>query len=213
MISVETIFQRVNFDLIQKGKGQYTSNDTFNRDLEQVQNELYSLRLTEFESMGVVSDSLSPFLKEVTLDIVTNLVTKPDDYRHLVDMRYMWVQNVEGCAEPTITLIPMDYCSPNEEYLALTSPIRKNSRTKKHINYSLVNDKFRVYENGRVLLKYLRVPNPAVRAVQVNVTTDEEDYDSVNTVDLEWEMIDYPIFVAMMLQKKALETKDTQLLK
>ncbi len=209
MISVELLFQRVNFDLIQKGKGQYTSNDTFNRDLEQVQEELFTLRVSEFETSGVVSDSLSVFLKEEPLEIVTNLVTKPDDYRHLVDMRYMWVQNVEGCAEPTITLIPMDYTSPNEEYLTLTSPIRKNSRAKKHISYSLVNDKFRVYENGRVFLKYLRKPTPAERVVTVNVTTDEEDYDSVNTVDLEWNMIDYPIFVSMMLQKKVMETKDT----
>lgn len=209
MISVDLLFQRVNFDLIQKGKGQYTSNDTFNRDMEQVQEELYTLRVSEFETSGVVSDSLSVFLKEETLDIVNNFVEKPDDYRHLVDMRYMWVKNVEGCAEPTVTLIPMDYTSPNEEYLTLNSPIRKNSRSKKHISYSLVNDKFRVYENGRVVLKYLRKPAAAERVVTVNVTTDEEDYDSVNTENLEWSMIDYPMFVSMMLQKKVMETKDT----
>lgn len=214
-ISVKTIFDRVA-DLSRKDKSGYTSSEEFNRNLAQAQNMLMAYYYHRFEQEQEIVDNLNPFVVEKTLPIARSFVSLPQDYRHRLQLVYLFIQN-DNCPPtpvPSYERIVMHYCSANEEALLESSAIRRPNLEKKSLHHTFVSNKIRVLPRdltGYVELKYLRDSKQAVYATTLDTVNDQENYDPINSIDLEWEDQDTNNFVDIMLLFQGIATREDAL--
>lgn len=217
MIPVQDIIKRVQ-DLSRKDKSGYMSSEELTRDLNETQQMLMDYYWDRFSNSQDGIDSLNPFIKEVELQIKNGFVDFPDDYRHRIEMGNVFIENQYGdncsVSNPKVTEAELRYLHPSEERLTVTSHIRKPSVEKKRIYHSFVNNRIKILPKetvGYVVLKYLAQPPVAIYATTINPTTDKEEYDASNSVDLEWNAQDLHNIVDIMLLFKAIEVRESAL--
>jgi hypothetical protein len=214
-ISPQTIFNRVT-DLSRKDKSGYMSADEFNRNLQEAQNMLMAYYYYRFEQEQEFVDNLNPFVVEVVLPIAISYVSLPLNYRHRLQLAYLYIQN-ENCPPtpvPSHERIVMHYCSANEEALLTSSAIRRPNLSTKSLHHTFINNKIRVLPRdllGFVELKYLRDPVRAIYAITLDVANDQENYDPINSVDLEWEQQDTNNIVDIMLIFQGISSREDAL--
>lgn len=216
MVQVKLIFDRVA-TLSRKDKAGYMSADEFNQDLAQAQELLMQFYYERFEREQIVVDSLMPFLKEVQLPILNGFVDFPTDYRHRLQLEYLYTYN-DGCCEDSSTIAepyPMDYLNANEVAYNESSPIRKASINKKIFRHTFINNKIKVFPKnllGQVNLKYLIQPPVALYAVTLDVVNQQENYDDANSINLQWLEQDAQNLSDIMLFFKAIATRESALM-
>lgn len=214
-ISTKVIYDRVT-QLSRKDKSGYMSSDEFNSNLEQAQNMLMAFYYYRFEQEQEIVDNLNPFVVEVTLAIANSYVQLPLNYRHRLQLAYLKIEN-ENCPPlpvPKHERIIMHYCSANEQALLESSAIRRPSLANKSLHHTFVNNKIRVLPRdllGYVELKYLRNYNSAIYATTLDIVNDQENYDPINSVDLEWEVQDVDNIVDIMLLFQGISSREDAL--
>jgi hypothetical protein len=218
MIQVVDIFNRVR-DLSKKDKSGYLSSEEFNRNLNETQQILLDYYFERFGRDQYDQDSINPFLKEERLPIVNGFVDFPSDYRHRVEVGNIYIENVynSDCtvSNPKVEELALRYLHPSEERLTLNSAIRKPSIKKKLLYHTFVNNKIRIRPSeaqGTIALKYIMSPPEAKYATVVNVNTDKEDYDPINSVDLIWNEQDKHNIVDIMLMFLGIQIRESALI-
>lgn len=196
MISVNTLFERVNLDLVKKGKGGYSSNVEFNRDLRFAQNDLMSMYIESYDATQEAVDGLSPFIKEVST--TDGFILYPNDYRHEMEVGRM----LNGVSYPSLEI------KTNNKAYIFSSVIRKPSIAKKSFWHEYLSDRIKFYpEDGAVAqIKYISQFPEAIRGVIQ--TGDEEVYFAGGTTDLIWPEKEESRFVNILLMYKGIQTRD-----
>lgn len=210
MISVQTLFQRVNTDLVLKGLGGFANNQVFNRSVNDAQNILFEYYAEKFRMSQKVADALRPFIEYADILISSGSFAFPSDYRHLLDVSYKLSTNTGG--EPTTEYHQMREKAQNETRNAFRKPMAGKPKT---YAYELSSDGNFVYPSsltGSVRVKYLRTPVSANRAVVVNATTDDEDYTTTGTVNLEWPEQELTNFIDLLMYFKGVEIRESDLI-
>jgi hypothetical protein len=207
MISINDLYIAVNNDLARKDHAGYTSTDEFNRINNLIQGLLMDYYLEKNDARA--KEALRPFVEEVKIQSTTEYYDLPEDYRQRLDVGFETATNSTTGGEPTFTITSASHLDYDEELQTAESAILRDSQA-----FSLIGSQIKVRPStfiGRVYLKYYRNPADASRAFTLNVTTKEEEYDSVNTVDLEWNQSEWNNFVTLHLFFKGLSTRNTDL--
>lgn len=209
MINVDTLFNRLN-DLILKQKSGYLTNDEFNRLLASAQDLVYGYEYAQYEKRQSVSDALAGFVKTAQSAITAgNAGARPDDYRH--DLRNSTVRiptTVDGVA--TLLNKTCTYLHQDEINLTIDSSLRGPSMDRFY--YHFENEEIQVLPaiTGYFLLRYLRQPTTPLRAVTVDVSNDQENYDSAGSTQLEWPSRMITTFEDIMCWYLGLQTRDSE---
>lgn len=195
MISVNTLFERINLDLVKKGKGGYSSNDEFNRDVNFAQNDLMTMYIQTYDATQEAVDALSVFTKEVST--AESYLLYPDDYRHEMEVNRV----VDGVHYPSYEI------KTNNRGLIFSSQIRKPDIDKKSFWHEYLSDRIVFYPSGVISsVKYISQYPEASRAViQFG---DEEVYNDASTVNLIWPAKEESRFINLLLVYKGLQIRD-----
>lgn len=213
MIDVQTLWLRVNEDLARKNKSGFTSNDEFNREVNEAQLDLMNYYHRLFEDTNHLSDAVGPFIKSSTLPVVSQMVTYPTDYRHLISLRVDYINNTTCGAEPTEQPIKSDRVRAAEIDTRLESFILRPDLKKKVVMHSFINGAIKVWPRvNEVIVTYLRKPATATRGVTLDTVNDLETYSSGTTTHLEWPEQEQSNFVDLLLLSKGLAVKETALI-
>ncbi len=209
MIDVQVLFNRVNVDMVRKGIGGFSTNDQFNRGMNEASDILFEYwSVKSFQDQDVL-DALMPFISSFDAVISAGTAAYPATYRRMLSIEYKKVDNSTG--EPVIELIPMINVPQNQKRMAYRKPVKSDKKT---YGYEFGSTSALLYPSeltGEVRFKYLRYPVTANRAVTVNVTTDDQDYTTVGTVQLEWPAHQLTNLVNIMLMDKGVEVQRTEL--
>lgn len=197
MIDVQTLWQRVNQDLIKLGQTGFDSNESFNRDMNEAELVMLDYHHRMYGLSQNLSDAVNPFVKKQEVQIVSGFVSEPSDYAHRLDMEYKVVVNT--ALEPTVSYTPMNIekVGENRSLSAIRRPTITDTDT---YSYRQESGGFYVLPpelTGYVRITYLRYPISGSRAV--TVASDQEVYDSGNSVNLEWPATELSNFVDLML--------------
>ncbi len=215
MINVQYIFNAVN-DLTRKNNAGYTSNEEFNRHLNQCQDILMRYYYKLFEEAQIIVDSLMPFLIEANLPIGANArIPFPSDYRYRLEVGYLEIYNPD-CGETGLQINPKPchYLAANEVIETLSSPIRKPSKNKRIYKHTFINDYIQLYPidlTGYAHFKYVRKPVQAVYGVIIDLVNRIEVYDPATSVNLEWLEQDRDNLVDLMLMLNGIALRETAL--
>lgn len=195
-------------DLMSKDHSGYFDNDEFNRLLKLSENTLFEYYLAVFERSRVLSAPISPFKTEADLSISGGVYPFPNNYRHRIELMAKVVDVVDGVV--TITQYPAYFLNAGSIGMTITSPIRKPSITKRKFNFEENENGFILYPSGTypVRLVYFRDITYAVRAVTINDTTLQEDYDSDSSTQPEWSDSEFDNLVDLMLFYKGLRVRE-----
>lgn len=215
MIPIETLYKRTTNDLLRKGKGGYISSEEFNRAVSDAQNMLQNFYLSKLDSDIKYLNHLSPFVKEKICAVNNScLVVLPGNFRRHLELSYYNIPDADCDSDEidTKARYPAYFVKSNEEYLTVTSPIRKASGTR--ILYTVLDGALRVTgaESNRVYVKYIIHPPVAVRGYTPNLTTDREDYDPSTTVDLIWNSQDEVNLRDILLLNQGIQIRESELL-
>lgn len=215
MILIETVFQLVT-DLLSKDKGGYTSNDEFNRYSQQAEQSLWQYYSQIFEASKMVPDGMQPFTKELGVVLsAAGRASLPADYGHWLQLWWNEVLNGDCGEEPTTTKHLLEYLEKNESGLTLKSTIRRPSRATDILNWEFVNAQIQVYPTTlqpSITLEYLRFPVYSVRAVTIDATNDQENYDAGATINYEWRDQDQNNLVDLILLQYGIVIRESDVI-
>lgn len=210
MIDVQVLYSRVELDLARKGIGGFSSNNQFNRSMKEAEIILFEYWAEKFSEDQDVVDALLPFIASYESQIVSGRASYPSDYRRMLSVDHKNVVNTTG--EPVVNFTKVRKIAENEDRRAYRKPVVGNDKTYVYAFYS---DHVRISPNdltGYVEFRYLRVPVYGNRVVTVNTSTDDQDYNSVSSRQLEWPEHQFSNIVDIMLLAKGAEIQRTELL-
>lgn len=212
MIDVNYIYQRVS-DLSAKHKSGYITNDQFNRDLAHMQDLLWRFYIDMYASTKRIIDVMSTFIELTSVKVVDGMVTPPSGFEHIIEGSSLLLErDLEG--NIVVDEYPI-YRLINDANMTKSSPIRRPSVEKNLFYYDTIGSNLHIYPtdiSGKMRIKYFRKPNEAIRAVEINTTTDEEDYDAANSTALEWKSIETDNIIDIMLFFKGIQIRESNLL-
>ncbi len=211
MISVEHIYQSLK-DLSTKGKGGYTDSVEFNRNSQRAELLLWQYYFSIYEAGRRVPEAMAPFIKVDTLQLTAGAFTLPASWGHTLNVHHISTLSGVECGDaPVQTGKLARYLQKHELHMTLESPIRG-----KGTFYSFTEDrKVQMYPEtltGQAKIEYLRYPTFAVRAFTLDVPNQEQNPDSVNSVDYEWQPQDENNLIDILLLFHGLINRDTHLM-
>lgn len=202
----------MNEDLGKKNKSGYTSNEEFNRALNEAQLTLMSYYHHLFQATNHLADAIGPFVKTQDAVIWGQLITYPTDYRHLISVLVENSKNIPG-SEPEIRQVTSTFVKSGEIDSYLSSYVLRPNLSKDIIYHSFENGRIKIWPKvNSAKLRYLRTPAEAERVVTIDSVNDLEVYDSVNTTHLEWPAQEQPNFVDLLLLDQGLAVKESALI-
>lgn len=211
MINVDTLYQRIQ-DLVLKEKSGWFSNDEFNRLLVSAQELVYDYEYAEYEKKQAVSDSLAGFVTTYQSAITAgNAGARPDDYRH--DLRNATVKiptSVDGVA--TTISKTCTYQHQDEIRLTIDSALRGPTTDRFYYHFENGVQKVLPAITGYFVLRYLRQPEAPYRAVTVDVSNDQENYDSSGSTQLEWPAQMVRVFEDIMCWYLGLQVRNSDII-
>ena len=187
MINVEEVFTDCR-KLLGKDKAGYFSSDEFNRFSIIAEQMLWRFYVKHFEEHGIIADAMIPFNKLATLSLDSSKrFSLPADFGRRGVLWWKKLTSVPG-GEPLVTRVKIQYLEKEELQDTLDSAVRGPSIEKGRLYYTFVGGKAQVFPevSGPVEMDYLRNPTYAVRAYTVDGDTDEEVYESGDSVNYEW---------------------------
>lgn len=205
MIDIDLLYRRVQ-DLSRQYRSGFISNSEFNDGVSMAQKVVMGYYYSLYEESNVVSDVLSDFVKAEPITLLNGSGDIPSDFAFKIGGYVSSFVN----KEPTIEQItePITYVNSEHWGATLNSPIRK-PRVDVENSYAMTrqNNKLlvRPMEVNEVTFIYIRKPLEAVRATNLDSTTDEENFDAINSVNLEWHEQCLQIFVDLLLYYKGLQ--------
>ena len=195
------------------------SSEEFNRNLEEAQSLLMDWYYSSFEKNEKTLDSLAPFIKETTLSISNQFVSFPSDYRYKLEVGYNYTTNSCNGGEPSVDVKGMQHLKTGEVLKTLSSAIRKpyinTAKGTGKFAYTFVNNKIKVFPKelvGSVYFKYISDPPAALYSTTIDATTQEEDYSSANSINLQWSEQDQTNLVDLLLFFKGIQIRESLLL-
>ena len=213
MIDVDRLRTIVNTDLARKDHaGGFMSSDEFNRLVNVAQEMLFDY-FFEREDEQMVRDALSPFYRTKRLPSTDgHSFTLPSDYNKKLDI---WVGNLSSCADNTL-YIPVEIPARNELSRTLSSPVRGPSLAREVVVGRLKESVLDIWPNivspyTLNIAYYIGLPQ-ALRAYTVNPTTDEEELDAANTVNLAWRDDQIVDFIDVLLLFKGMTLRSSSFL-
>ena len=204
MVSVQTIYLLVQDATRKDLQGGYASNDEFNRQLNYAQELLFDYYYDNMNE-SAARESLIDF--QVLSDIVpttSGIYTRPADYKEKLDASLRVEEEYP----------PVHFPARDELAMTLSSPVRGPNIDKRVIVGEILSSTINIYpQTGNTLrFRYYKLLTQALRAVTLNVTTQEYEYDPANTIDLEWNEGNLQNFVDVMLLLKGIIIRDSALI-
>ena len=214
MISVDLVYKRVNEDLSRKNKSGYTSNDEFNRDLDEAQIILMNYYHHLFQETKHLADAVAPFVKSDTITLQGQVVQLPADYRHMIEIAIDYLKNPEECGvEPKQKRLVVEFARANEVERYRSSYIMRPNLDKGVAFWTFLDGAIKVWPKVSVVdVMYLRNPSDATRGVTINTVDDLEVYNAATTTDLEWPASELSNFVDICLLFKGVAVKESALI-
>lgn len=212
MISVDSIYNRVNLDLSRKDKTGYTSNAEFNRDIAQAQVVLMNFYHRRYQAEKHFSEAVVPFKVPVDLTVSGGRATLPDNFRHMISVHATIVDS--SCEDqPKSRVVPLEPIKDGANGI-LSGGIYSPDLDLGIAWYERFNSYLTIHpsELKKVTLTYLRDPAAATRAVDIDTVNDLETYNAANTVDLEWPDQEYSNFVSLLMFFKGVSLKENILI-
>lgn len=206
MIDIERLYLIVNNDLARKDHAGYTATDEFNRTVNLIQQSLFDFYIEKNDARA--KEPLRPFIFETFISKTSvSYYDLPSDYRQKLELGFDYLTS--DCGTYSHNVKSADYLDYNEVLLNNESDIRLNEPS-----YSFVGTQVKTTPTsflGQIYLKYYRNPVDAVRAFTLNVSTQEEEYNAGSSTHLEWEVMEIPNFVDLMLMYKGIAVRSTEL--
>ncbi len=211
MINVDTLYNRIS-DLVLKDKSGYIDNTEFNRLMVTTQELVYDYEYAQYERKQAVSDALAGFVKtQQSTMTLGNAGARPSDYRH--DLRNATVkltQMISGV--PTVVAKTCTYLHQDEINLTLDSVLRAPSVERFYYHFENGVQRVLPAISGYFVLRYLRQPTTPYRAVTLDVSNDQENYDSTTSVQLEWPSQLIRTFEDLMCWYLGLQIRDSEII-
>jgi hypothetical protein len=211
MISVEEIYQIIR-DFARKSHTSWTGNDEFNRKLVLAQDMLFDY-YRQMKDDKQRQRALISFRREKRLVRDTGSVyTIPVDFEDDIEI---WAapNGNDECNDEDMIYQPVDVLRDGSIGFIVTSPIRKPSLDNVKAHYASQTD-LRIYPlsfRGWIKMLYYATPVSPSRAVTLDTVNQQEIYDPVNTVDLEWDTSVKQDFIDVLLLFYGIEQRDTAL--
>lgn len=203
MIDVGYLYDKVN-DILVANQGGYFSNDEFNRDLQQAQYDLL-LYLTPGTDRRV-----NEVLKWLITDVyyTTDIAALPSDYYMRLDSA------IEVGIGKRIVQVPAYELNTDDAISSIFSPVREPSITTRTAYFYIHDNQVAWFPkvNGRYMLRYLKYPPVAQRAVTIDTVNDIEVYDPVNSIHLGWPAQALPYFIDLLSYYRGIENRDSEVL-
>lgn len=200
MISVEYLYQKVN-DLLVKNQSGYSSNDEFNRDLALAQSYLFNFLLPPDDN-NELHESLKNFISSVT---GTGSIPLPANWAYKLNAKAHAFSG--GFSEH-----PAYFLATDEDFLELSSPIRKPSVKTRSFAYKVDGSSIVCYpQTVPFTVTYLRHPIAAVRGVTLDTVNDVENYNAGTTTDLEWPELETDRFVDILTYLRGAQVNKSEI--
>ena len=202
MIDINELYEFVQF-VSNKEQSGYVKPSEFNLAVDRAQMQLFMERYNNpaeyqpgrpvprvaYQQTQKVSDDLRPFIKKVYQPLLNGgkfLWSNLPDYMHLSSLRaqYYKVDNTTGESELRTSGVRILDDSELSSYLdsSIVSP------TSEYPIAAIYNGYLQVYPTNitGIDVTYLSRPAKAVWEYTVNATTEMPDYDSANSINLNW---------------------------
>lgn len=213
MISIDLIYTRVNNDLSRKNKSGYTSNDEFNRDVNQAQSLLLNFYHRQYGLERRISESVLPFKKSSPLaPDSSGLAVLPDDFRHALSVSCRYIKSACGVSKAINRLVPMPALKPDQRAQVLSGGIYEPDLAAGVAWHEVWPTGIMLYPNVTAELTYLRKPVDANRAVTLDVDKGIDVYDASLSTNLEWPDMEYGNFVSLLMFFKGVSVNESALI-
>lgn len=214
MIPIDGLYKSVTNYLVLKGKGGYGTNAQFNDDVRRAQSLLQNYYIKVYSETNIIEESLSPFIVETKINIIDSKTEKPSDFKHKIAASYEYYVNNSDFADTLTYAFPIAELRADEWASTLNSVIRGANIDKKRGYYGIMDNAFRVsFPNGSLKLTYIKTPPTAIRNITLDSATDNENYNSVGSIDLVWNAADDENnLIDILLWFKGLQIRETEVL-
>lgn len=212
MISMDRLFLRVNNDLSKLNKSGYTSNDEFNRDVNQAQSVIMNYYHQLYEQTKHISDAVLPFKKEAAIAATNGRGDLPSDCRHVLTVHTVYTKSGCGTEVAIQKVVPMTRIKSGQGGIIRSGGIYEADLSLGIAWHDLLPGTLILYPESvkSATVTYLKNPVDGQRAVTPSGDTDV--YDAANTTDLEWPDQEVGNFVNLLLYYKGISVKETALI-
>jgi hypothetical protein len=189
---------------MRKDHAGWTSSDEFSRLANLAQEILWQYLFAHVDEQ-LSRTALVTFQVQTAIEKTSNYYPKPNDYRDKLDA---WFE-IDG------KLIDVNFPARNELAMARNSPVRGPSLDSEVIIGEILSDRINIFPSeitDRLHLRYYKTLTEAKRAFTLNIVTQEEEYDSGNSVDLDWDEQILQDFVDVLLYLKGIVLRDSQMI-
>jgi hypothetical protein len=215
MLNVNDIYNEVRY-LIRKDKGGYITNAEFNAISRLSETMLWNFWANQFDKTNQVPTAMRPFVIDADDDLYVGdegQVMLPDDFGRILSVRYGVVRALPSGA------ISIDYyvSLPLQESEIATvqySAVRGPSITKRRFFHYLSGDKLVTLprQKGNVVdLRYVSIPEFAVRAVTTDSTNDQENYTSTGSTQYSWPDSERNNLIDLLLMHYGISIRDSEI--
>lgn len=210
MIEVKRIYDRVN-NLAKKDQSGYNTADEFNSRLEAVQLRLIELFRPYYDQNEMVAIALSPFAKKGTGTTDVNGILNYSAFTvankpiHILSAGVALLNSKKSANRIKVNQI--NHINDNA--------IRKPDASKQRFRYAVLGESIQFFPEGARSIYYYFLRKPITGKIAFTEVTnslgDFLNFDSINSVDLEWNDDVFNIICYMMLEELGLEIRETLL--
>lgn len=210
MININKFRETYNFLLKANTRGRNTAKE-FNEAVNYASRKIYmdfygnqqmyapnrAVSRISYEESQRISDALKPFKSEPTpISVSLNKFQTPKDNQHVISVRYNGIDVKRFDEDEIGTVLNSSIVAPTKEYPA-------------YVEYPAY---LKVYPStiSTISVVYLKKPTDAKWAYTLDAN-GREVYDSVNSVDLQWNEDMYNQLMAVTLEMTGLTLKDSDL--
>lgn len=164
-----------------------------------------------YQLTQVISDSLRPFIKEVTLNKVGQGFDIPTDSVAYSTSGYQYVENTSCGQAPIFSEEPIEFVTDGERRQRLNSFLTPPSYEYPIGAY--LNGQLVVYPKDitSINLTYIKMPNKPIRNYTIN-SNDQDIYEPIGSVQLEFPKMDWEAISLYIVKAYAINMRETELL-
>jgi hypothetical protein len=215
VINVNDLYLKVS-DAALKNQAGYQDPDQFNRDLDRAQTLLQNFYLSKYDREGRVHDALRPFTARENKQITLGFSIWPSDMVKEIEVYRRTASNLGECGdEPTVTDILARYIKGHERGAIMQSTVRRPALSQGHCFYMMdsgIMEHLPYTDSGFCFIRYIRRPNTATWAADLDDETLVYTYNEDDSVNLEWGAEEEDNFVDILLLLLGIQIRETELI-
>lgn len=215
-INTIELFETVLAELRKHRSGGYFPQELVNRLLRSAELSLFLYFRGIYERTQEISEHLQPFIVNGYLGESndTGLLPFPSDYAFRAAIEGLYLENPTTGGATVKKSYPCYYLDAGEFAFIQSDAIAYPSRKKKRFYHTLTKDGIQLLPKEKLYTLVHYIKYPVYGSIVYTLTHDEDSdqdvlqYDTAASVNMEWNMITFPLFKSLLLEYFGVSIKD-----